>query len=122
MMGSEVFPMIKALGIGARGMDTPAERDFMRKVLTGEISLNKGTLVEMARMRKRVAERAIDRWNKRVDKGELDKFFEASGVAKERIGLPTAERRDIIPDQLAQPGTLPRTGQPAGEIKFLGFE
>jgi hypothetical protein len=101
MMGSEVFPMIKALGIGARGMDTPAERDFMRKVLTGEISLNKGTLVEMARMRKRVAERAIDRWNKRVDKGELDKFFEASGVVKERIGRPQEE---------------------AGEIEFIGFE
>lgn len=82
MMGSEVFPMIKSLGIGARGMDTPAEREFMRKVLTGEISLNKGTLVEMAKLRKNLSERAIKKWNTRVEKGELDTFFDSTGITK----------------------------------------
>jgi acyl-CoA reductase-like NAD-dependent aldehyde dehydrogenase len=27
LLGSDVFPQIQALGIGARGLDTPAERD-----------------------------------------------------------------------------------------------
>jgi hypothetical protein len=30
LVGSEAFPLIKALGIGARGLDTPAEREFLR--------------------------------------------------------------------------------------------
>lgn len=88
MMGSEVFPLIKELGVGARGMDTPAEREFMRQVLTGSISLNKGTLLKMAQIRKSIAQRAIDRWNTRTDKGELDKFYEASDITKETIGQP----------------------------------
>lgn len=89
MMGSEVFPMIGSLGIGARGMDTPAEREFMRKVLTGEISLNKDTIVRMGEIRKNISKRAIEKWNDRIDKGELDDYFTAAGRTKERISLPT---------------------------------
>jgi len=85
MMGSEVFPLIKSLGIGARGMDTPAEREFMRSVMTGQIALNKQTLIKMAEMRRNIAVRAIDRWNNRVDKGELDKFFQSSGRTREKL-------------------------------------
>lgn len=85
MMGAEVFPLIKSLGIGARGMDTPAERDFMRKVITGEISLNKDTLLEMARLRRIAAERNIRMWNDRIDSGELDNFYNQTGRKKEKI-------------------------------------
>ena len=81
-MGSEVFPLIKSLGIGARGMDTPAEREFMRQVLTGRIGLNKETLLRMARMRSKEAGFQISNWNKRVNSGELDNFFKYSGVPK----------------------------------------
>ena len=31
LLGSDVFGMIAILGIGARGIDTPAERDFLIK-------------------------------------------------------------------------------------------
>ena len=86
MMGSEVFPLIKSLGIGAKGMDTPAEREFMRKVLTGEISLNKETLLKMADMREKIAQRNIDQWNERVGSGELDNFFTQTGRKKTVIG------------------------------------
>ena len=96
LLGSEVFPMIGALGIGARGMDTPAEREFMRKVLTGEISLNKDTLLKMAQIRKEISLRSVQRWNKRVESGELDKYFEFSGRPKGKIeysdtGAPAQE-------------------------------
>ena len=86
MMGSEVFPLIKSLGIGARGMDTPAEREFMRSVLTGQTNLNKQTLIRMAEIRKDVANRAIKRWNDRVGTGELDRYFETTGRPKGAIG------------------------------------
>ena len=85
MMGSEVFPMIKSLGIGAKGMDTPAEREFMRKVLTGEISLNKDTIRQMAQIRKDIAARAVDKFNARVDSGELDQFFSTSGLQRKKF-------------------------------------
>lgn len=86
MMGSEVFPLIKSLGIGAKGMDTPAEREFMRSVLTGQTNLNKDTLIRMAEIRKDVANRAMKRWNDRVGTGELDKYFQVTGRPKGTIG------------------------------------
>ena len=98
MMGSEVFPMIKALGVGARGMDTPAEREFMRSVLTGSIQLNKTTLITMAEIRSNVAKRSIERWNKRVGRGDLDNFFKNQGLKKKtyEIKEPAAPRDGTV--------------------------
>lgn len=93
MLGSEVFPMIQTLGIGARGMDTPAEREFLRKVMAGTITLNKDTLVRMTEMRKDIAQRTLDNFNKRVDTGELDRFFKYSGMPKQKLQGPTPKRR-----------------------------
>jgi hypothetical protein len=88
LMGSEVFPLIKQLGIGARGLDTPAEVRFMRKVMTGDISMDKATLDEMTSIRARISERIIDRFNERVDKGELDSYFNVMGMPKRKIEKP----------------------------------
>lgn len=88
MMGQEVFPMIKALGIGARGLDTPAEREFLRQVMSGTVDLNKETLVKLTEMRRNIAERAVDRWNRRVGAGELDRFFTSTGRLKRNIEKP----------------------------------
>lgn len=88
MMGSEVFPLISSLGIGARGMDTPAEREFLRKVLTGELTLEKGTLLRMAELRKEAAQRDIDTWDRKVDEGSLDTYFSNTGIPKTKFGKP----------------------------------
>lgn len=88
LLGSDVFPMIKALGIGARGLDTPAEREFLRSVMTGVIPMNKETLTRMAKMRLDISKRVIGRWNDRVGSGELDRYFSASGMPKQKIQLP----------------------------------
>jgi hypothetical protein len=85
MMGSEVFPMIKALGVGARGMDTPAEREFMRSVLTGSLALNKETIIQMAEIRLNAAKGTVARYNGMVDNGSLDNFFLNSNIPKARI-------------------------------------
>jgi hypothetical protein len=85
LMGSDVFPLIQSLGIGARGMDTPAEREFLRGVMTGTINLEKSTLLRMANMRKAVETDKLRRWNERVDSGELDSFFKSADVPKRKI-------------------------------------
>jgi hypothetical protein len=76
LLGSEVFPMIGALDIGARGLDTPPEREFLRKVMTGTIDMNRDTLIRLTKIRKDIEERAIERYNNRVKKGEYKEFFE----------------------------------------------
>jgi hypothetical protein len=101
MMGSDVFPLIQQLGIGARGMDTPAEREFMRKMLTGEISLEKGTLLQMANKIKSEAEKSIDRWNANVDEGLYEPFFTGAGIpaTKRKVGamaVPSSAKQPVL--------------------------
>jgi hypothetical protein len=88
LLGSDVFPMIKALGIGARGLDTPAEREFLRSVMTGVTPMNRETLRRMTEIRRDVAKRSIERWNERVEGGELDRYFSATGMPKRKVELP----------------------------------
>jgi hypothetical protein len=90
LLGSDVFPMIGALGIGARGLDTPAERDFLRQVMTGTIKLERNTLIKLTEDRKRIAERAIDKFNKQVDSGDLDDFFKYQGKQPRKFEKPQA--------------------------------
>lgn len=94
LLGSDVFPMIQSLGIGAKGLDTPAERDYLRKVMTGTIDMNKAALIELTEIRKNIAERAVARYNQAVDSGKLDKFFETQGTKPERIEIPPYTPKD----------------------------
>jgi len=89
LLGSDVFPMIQSLGVGAKGMDTPAEREFLRKVMTGEISMNKDTLIRMTETRRDIAERSIDLYNKQVENGTLNRYFESSGQPPKYLEKPT---------------------------------
>ena len=92
LMGSEVFAMIKALGVGARGLDTPAEREFMRQVITGELPMEKGTILKMAQFRKDAALRSIDEYNQFADAGAFNNLrlprleFGASDVTPQSSG------------------------------------
>lgn len=88
LLGSEVFPQIGALGIGARGLDTPAEREFLREVMAGTITMNKEALLRMAQIRRNVEERALNKYNTAVEKGELDDFFTYSKFPKQKISDP----------------------------------
>jgi hypothetical protein len=102
LLGSDVFPMIGALGIGARGLDTPAEREFLRQVMTGTINLEKDTLVRLTEQRKRIAEKAIERFNNRVDKGELNEFFKYQGITPQKFEIPKPP--EPVRAQPSQPG------------------
>jgi len=90
MLGSDVFPFIQSLGIGARGLDTPAEREYLRSVMTGTVSMDKAALIKLTEIRRNIAERAIDKYNKKVESGELDRFFKTQGIQPQKIEKPSA--------------------------------
>jgi len=65
-LGSDVFPLIGELGIGARGIDTPAERDFLQDVFTGRLTMNKETLSKLTALRNKKAMGTIHTYNKGI--------------------------------------------------------
>jgi hypothetical protein len=104
LLGSAVFPQIQALGIGARGLDTPAEREFLRKVLTGSIGLTKDTLIQMTELRRKGLESEAARFNKRVEGGEFKPFEEAARRKVEAVTvprLPTTEAKGAAPVKIS---------------------
>jgi len=96
LLGSEVFAQLSALGIGARGLDTPAEREFLREVVTGTKSLNTETIKKMTEIRGNVSNRIIDRYNQRVEKGELDNYFKSMGIQKTTIEKPQRPQAQTV--------------------------
>lgn len=88
LLGKDVFASIQALGVGARGLDTPAEREYLREVVAGTISMSPDTLARMTEIRANIRERAIDKYNARVERGELDRYFQYSGLPKQKLPKP----------------------------------
>jgi hypothetical protein len=88
LLGADVFPQIGALGIGAKGLDTPAEREFLRQVMTGTINMNKETLVRLTNLRKKYEEKSITEYNRAVDEGQLDPLFKEGGLPKRKLSVP----------------------------------
>jgi hypothetical protein len=123
LLGSDVFPQISALGIGARGLDTPAEREFLRNVITGTIKLDRSTLIRMTEFRRKALENAAKVYNEKVESGALDKYFEYTGRPKAKIEIPKAPTRTQAPMYATNPQTGARivstdggnTWRPAGQ-------
>jgi hypothetical protein len=91
LLGADVFPQIGALGIGAKGLDTPAEREFLRQVMTGTINMNKDTLIRMTNLRKKYEEKSLNQYNKAVEEGQLDDLFKFSGLPKQKLTIPSGQ-------------------------------
>jgi hypothetical protein len=64
-MGSDVFPLIGALGIGARGLDTVEERKFLQASFTGDLSMNIETLRKLTDARLKKLLEAANLYNQR---------------------------------------------------------
>lgn len=96
-LGSDVFPQIGALGIGAKGLDTPAEREFLRQVMTGTISMDKNALIKMTQIRRDIEKRSIDRYNQALQSGELDDYFTSTKRQKKLIDIPDNSGFRIVP-------------------------
>lgn len=89
-LGTAVFGAIQDLGIGARGMDTPAEREFLREVLAGRIDLTKETLLRMTAIRRKAAMHNVEKWNEGIDAGRFTQAAEFSGgfLPLDKIEIP----------------------------------
>jgi hypothetical protein len=74
LLGSDVFGMIAILGIGARGIDTPAERDFLIRVMTGEQKMTKAALEEMTYYRRKYSRQVLEEYNERLGNGYYDNY------------------------------------------------
>lgn len=98
-LGSQVFPLIGDLGIGARGLDTPAEREFLQKVMTGDITLTDETLTKMAIMRNNKIGKAANRYNEKLARGDLD------GYQKQKKLFPVNVREAYVINELRDPDT-----------------
>ena len=94
LLGSEVFSYIQSLGIGSRGLDTEAEREFLLNVMTGTRQLDNETLREMTKLRAKILENNLDAINERINSGDLDWYFELQapyGVRKRPFERPARQ-------------------------------
>jgi hypothetical protein len=105
LLGSDVFPQISELGIGARGIDTPGEREFLRSVITGTVKMDRNTLIRMTEFRRRSLEDAAKVYNEKVESGALDKYFEYTGRPKTKVEIPKAPTRTQAPMYATNPQT-----------------
>jgi hypothetical protein len=88
LLGSDVFPQIAALGIGAKGLDTVAERKFLQEVITGSRDLSRDTLLRMVDFRIGASEKAVDTYNERLGKGEFKKYQDTTGRTLKKAEKP----------------------------------
>lgn len=70
LVGADVFNAIADLGIGARGIDTPAEKDFLLEVVTGKRSLSENALIAITEMRIKNTEKSVKKFNDYLSKGD----------------------------------------------------
>jgi hypothetical protein len=70
LVGGDVFNAIADLGIGARGIDTPKEKDFLLEVITGKRSLSEKALIAITEMRIENTEKSVKKFNDYLSKGD----------------------------------------------------
>ncbi len=87
LLGSDVFTAIGALGIGARGLDTPAERDFLIQVMTGSRTMDREALAALTNFRKIREVKMMKRYNEAIDSGRLAEYSDL-GYTVEKLEVP----------------------------------
>jgi hypothetical protein len=96
LLGSDVFTAIGALGIGARGLDTPAERDFLIQVMTGSRKLDKAALKAMTQFRQIREIKMMEGYNEAVNSGAMDEYFDL-GYERKLYEIPEMPVIDLSP-------------------------
>ena len=106
-LGADVFKAIGELGIGARGIDTPAEREFLRKVLTGKITLEKSTLIELTKKRLNKEKAIIDKYNKDLKSGRYKRYQDELGIRLDPVDLGDSQpqQQGVTPNLRYNPVT-----------------
>jgi len=92
LLGSDVFPLISALGIGARGLDTPAERDFLQAVFVGTIKMEGAALEQLTRLRQKYSTLVIQDFNDKADSDYFDRYNKIATTPLQKIEIPKMVR------------------------------
>jgi hypothetical protein len=88
LLGSDVFPSLQSMGLGSKNIDTPAEREYIRQVITGTIQLDNDALIRLTQIRRNVETNAIKEYNQKLESGKFDKYSKAAGQKLEKIEIP----------------------------------
>jgi len=88
LLGSDVFPSLQSMGLGSKNIDTPAEREFIRQVITGTIQLDNDALIRLTQIRRNVETNAIKEYNQKLGSGKFDKYSKAADQKLEKIEVP----------------------------------
>jgi hypothetical protein len=100
LLGSDVFQQIGILGIGARGLDTPAEREFLKEVISGTTALSRDTLIKMLENRRNAFADMAEKYNNRLKEGRLDAYLAVDpGATGQPLQIPKRTTR-------GQPGPI----------------
>lgn len=89
-----VFAAINDLGIGARGLDTPAERQFLVAVVAGDTNQMESTLRALLEEKMARSERQVTRYEERRQAGELRRFENAFGRKVKPVNLDFLDNDD----------------------------
>jgi hypothetical protein len=90
LLGSDTFAQIPLLGLGAKGMDTTAEKEFILSVITGQRTLSRDTLRRMTEFRRDAALRQVNDFNSRLAAGEFNQYQSTTGRTLKPIALDGA--------------------------------
>jgi hypothetical protein len=88
LLGSDVFPSLQSMGLGSKNIDTPAEREYLRQVITGTIQLDNDALIRLTQIRRNVETNAIKEYNQKLGSGKFDKYSKAADQKLEKIEVP----------------------------------
>jgi hypothetical protein len=98
LTGSRVFSLFQQLGLGARGLDTPAERMFMIEVLTGRRTFELDALKELTRLAIKDNENLVKNYARKYETGSLDRYFTSTQNTEPLIAI---RPKEVSPDDWA---------------------
>ena len=98
LTGSRVFTLFQQLGLGARGLDTPAERMFMIEVLTGRRTFELDALKELTRLAIKDNENIVKNYARKYETGSLDRYFTSTQNTEPLIAI---RPKEVSPDDWA---------------------
>ena len=123
LQGSTVFELLNILGIGARGLDTPAEREFLQEVIAGRNTLTHGTLVRMALNRGSEANEIFKQWDSRTRDGTLRAWYDSNNKKEINFGtnifLPTDANEENVTNAMKQLEAFDRPSSRDNAIAYL---
>ena len=65
-LAKDTLQSFKLLGLTGKQMDTPDERNFLERAANGNIRFNRESLIRLAKLSHKAAERVAARWNERA--------------------------------------------------------